>query len=165
MLNVVLVALALCLLEISVIVVASPLAKPALVLRFLPEDVRLAAQGHPEPPLWKQLIAHALLAGFLLAMLAGMLYVGREGLRDGCGFWGLTLRFIVLLYAMKAFDIIVQDQWLVMTVGYFKRLYPETAGCAGWRDRGFNTRQQLARIVVYPFLCILTAGLFVLFGL
>ena len=62
-------------------------------------------------------------------------------------------------------DIIVQDQWLVMTVGYFKRLYPETAGCTGWRDRGFNTRQQLARIVAYPFLCMLMAGLFVLFGL
>ncbi|MBQ9005670.1 MAG: hypothetical protein IJ092_04770 [Atopobiaceae bacterium] len=165
MLKVVLVALGLCLLEISVIVVASPLAKPALVLRFLPEDVRLAAQGHPEPPLWKQLIAHALLAGFLVAMLAGMLYVGREGLRDGCGFWGLTLRFIVLLYVMKAFDIIVQDQWLVMTVGYFKRLYPETAECAGWLDRGVTPRQERVRIVVSPFLCMLTAGLFVIFGM
>ena len=90
MLEVVLVALGLCLLEMGVIVMASPLAKPALVLRFLPEDVRLAAQGHPEPPLWKQLIAHAHLAGLLVAMLAGVFYVGREGLRDGCGFWGLT---------------------------------------------------------------------------
>ncbi len=46
---------------------------------------------------------------FLIAMVAGIIYVGVDGIRNGCGFWKLTLRFIVMLYVMKAFDIIVQD--------------------------------------------------------
>lgn len=118
------VALALCLIEISVIVIASPMAKPSLVLRFLPKDVQLAAKDHPEPPKSKQMAAHILLAVFLIAMFAGMIYLGADGIKNGYGFWKLTLRFIVLLYVMKAFDIIVQDQWLVMTVGYFKKIFP-----------------------------------------
>jgi hypothetical protein len=75
----------------------------------------------------------------------------------------IPLRFIVLLYVMKIFDIIVQDQWLVMTVGYFKKIFPETAECEGWKNRGFNNRNQIIRIILYPFLCMLTAGIFMLF--
>lgn len=74
----------------------------------------------------------------------------------------VVLRFIVMLYVMKAFDIIVQDQWLVMTVGYFKKIFPETRECAGWKDRGFNNRNQIIRIIAYPFLCMITAGVFTL---
>ncbi|MCR4750104.1 MAG: hypothetical protein K5877_09980 [Lachnospiraceae bacterium] len=59
---------------------------------------------------------------------------------------------------------IVQDQWLVMTVGYFKKIFPETADCEGWKDRGFNNRNQIIRIIAYPFLSMVTAGLFMLFS-
>ena len=163
MLKTVVMALALCLIEIVVIVIASPMAKPSLVLSFLPEDVRETGKNHPEPPKSKQIVAHILLAVFLVAMFAGMIYLGVDGIRNGYGFWKLTLRFIVMLYVMKAFDIIVQDQWLVMTVGYFKRIFPETADCDGWKDRGFNNKNQIIRIIAYPFLCMITAGIFMIF--
>lgn len=68
MIKTVIIALILCMIEILVIVVASPLANPAVVLRFLPKDVREAAKDHPAPPVSKQIIAHALLAVFLIAM-------------------------------------------------------------------------------------------------
>lgn len=42
MIKTVIVALVICLIEFLVIVLASPMAKPSLVLRFLPEDVRIA---------------------------------------------------------------------------------------------------------------------------
>lgn len=162
MIKTVIIALILCMIEILVIVVASPLANPAVVLRFLPKDVREAAKDHPAPPVSKQIIAHALLAVFLIAMISGVIYVGINGIRNGLSYWQLTAHFIVLLYVMKAFDIIVQDQWLVMTVGYFKKIYPETSECAGWKDRSFNNRNQIIRVVVYPFLSMITAGIFVL---
>lgn len=71
---------------------------------------------------------------------------------------------VIMLYIIKAFDIIVQDQWLVMTLGFYKKIFPETADCEGWKNRGFNNKNQLVRIVLYPFLCMMTAGMFVLFG-
>ena len=118
---------------------------------------------HPEPPKGKQMIAHLLLTIFLIAMFGGMIYLGIDGLKSGFGFWQMTLRFVVFLYVMKAFDILVQDQWLVLTIGYFKKLYPETAECEGWKDRGFNNKNQIIRIVTYPILCMITAGIFMLF--
>lgn len=155
-------AFVLCLIEFIVIVIASPLAKPSLVLRFLPEDVREAAKNHPEPAKWKQLIAHFLLVVFLLSMLGGIIWLGIDGIRSGYGFWKLTLRFIVLLYVMKVFDIVVQDQWLVMTLGYFKKIFPETTDCTGWKNRSFNNKNQIVRIIAYPFLSMFLAGVFIL---
>ena len=158
------VALGLCIIESLVIVIASPMAKPSLVLRFLPEDVRLAAKDHKEPSMGKQMMAHVLLVIFLVSTVGGIVYLGIDGVLHEYSFWKLTLRFIILLYVMKAYDIIVQDQWLVMTVGYFKKVFPETAACEGWKDRGFNNKKQIVRIVLYPFLSMMMAGLFILFS-
>ena len=47
MIKPIIIALVLCIIEFLVIVLASPLAKPSLVLRFLPEDVREAAKKSP----------------------------------------------------------------------------------------------------------------------
>lgn len=160
----ILTALILCAAEFLTIVLASPIAKPGIVLRFLPEDIRTAAKDHPEPPKRKQMLAHFLLGMFLLLFLGGMLFLGFDGLKHGYGFRRLTLRFIAVLYIVKVFDIVVQDQWLVMSSGFFQRIFPETRDCAGWHDRGFNNKNQLVRIIVYPFLCMLTAGLFVWLG-
>lgn len=91
MIKTILVALFLCIIEIFVIVGASPMAKPSLVLRFLPEDVRLAGKDHPEPPKGKQTIAHLLLAIFLVAMFGGIIYLGIDGVRNGYGFCKLTI--------------------------------------------------------------------------
>ena len=162
MIKSIIVALVLCLIEFLVIVIASPFAKPSLVLRFLPEDVRFAAKNHPEPPKWKQMIAHFMLAVFLLSMLGGIIWLGIDGIKNGYGFWKLTLRFIIMLYVMKIFDILVQDQWLVMTLGYFKKIFPETADCEGWKNRSFNNKNQIIRIIAYPFLCMLLSGIFIL---
>ncbi len=72
MLKTVIVALILCIIEILVIVIAGPIADLTVVLRFLPEDVRLAAKNHPKPSKGKQITAHLLLVLFLAAMLGGI---------------------------------------------------------------------------------------------
>ena len=109
MLLTVIVALVLCVIEIVALVVASPMMKPSFLLSFLPEDVRLAAKDHPELPISKQILAYLIFAVFIIAMIGGIIYIGMDGIRNGCGFWKLTLRFMVMLYINKAFDILVQD--------------------------------------------------------
>ena len=78
----IIIALVLCIIEFLVIVIASPMANPAVVLRFLPEDVREAAKDHQAPPKYKQIIAHILLIVFIIAMLAGVIYVGILGIKN-----------------------------------------------------------------------------------
>ena len=79
MLLAVIVALVLCVLEITALVVASPMMNPAFLLSFLPEDVRLAAKDHPEPPKSKQILAYVIFAVFIIAMIGGIIFIGMDG--------------------------------------------------------------------------------------
>ena len=72
-------SLVLCAVEFLTIVLAGPMARPILVLRFLPEDIRAAAKDHPDPPKWKQMIAHILLGMFLLTFIGGILFWDSTG--------------------------------------------------------------------------------------
>lgn len=156
-------AICLCMIEFIVILLASPMAKPDMILQFLPEDIREKAKNHSEPPKYKQIIAYILLAIFILSYLGAIVFLGIDGLNNQYSYWQLVGRFLIVLYINKVFDIIVQDQWLVMSTGYFKKIFPETADCKGWHNRSFNNKNQLKRIIGYPIMCLITAGIFMLF--
>ena len=156
-------AICLCVVEFIVIILAAPMAKPGIILGFLPEDIREKAKNHPEPPKYKQIIAYILFIIFITSFIGAIVCLGIDGLKNGYDYWRLAGRFLLVLYINKAFDILVQDQWRVMSTDYFKKIFPETADCDGWHDRGFNNKNQLKRIFGYPFMCLITAGIFMIF--
>lgn len=48
--------------------------------------------------------------------------------------------------------------WVLLTKShFFQHYYPETEGCAGYHQVGFNRREQLMRIILFPFLALLMA--------
>ena len=50
--------------------------------------------------------------------------------------------------------------WLLLTKSrFFQRYYPETEGCAGYHSFGFNRKEQLIRLAVFPFVAVLMAFL------
>ena len=135
------------------------LAPPKLVLRFLPKDIYEAGMDHPAPSRKKQLLGHVLtlifLGYFILIMKKNADEIRQENVDLGEAF----KRLMVFLYVEKAFDIIVLDQFLCMTSGWYQRFYPETKDCAGWHNRGWNNRQQAARLLLYPIVCAVQAHL------
>lgn len=153
----------LCIIEFLIILLIAPLAKPSLVLRFLPEDIREKAENHQEPPKFKQIIAHILFIIFIAAFIGAIVFLGIDGLKQGYGYWRLVGRFMIAIYINKAFDILVQDQWLILSTNYFKKIFPETADCEGWHNRRFNEKNQIKRILGYPFICLIVAGMFMVF--
>ena len=161
MLKTIIVALLLCLAEFLTIIIISPLGNPKLLLSFLPEDIREAGKDHPAPAAWKQAIAFLLLILMLAGFVYGIIYLGKDGIREGYGLWRLTGRFLLALYIIKIFDIVVQDQWLVMSTDFFKKIFPETKDCAGWNDRHFNDKNQIIRLIIFPFCALLTAWIFI----
>ena len=148
---------AVCLLSLAFILVIPHFAAAKVLMRFLPQDIREAAKTHPDPPAGRKMI------GYLLTALAAVGYVGvlffldADGIRRGYGFWQLFGRYMLFLYGYKLFDILVQDQYIVITKKYFVRFYPETRNCRSWNDRGFNTKNQMIRLIVFPFVCALMA--------
>lgn len=128
-----------------------------------PKDIQAAAKDHPE----RFPGAHALgwLIGIicLLLMIDVFVYGGYDGVKNGFSFWQFFVRFIVILYLWKAFDIICLD-WLLLTKShFFQHFYPETEGCAGYHQFGFNRKGQIIRIIVFPFAAAVLAGICMLF--
>ena len=153
-----------CLLSLAFILIIPYFAATKAIVRFLPQDIREAAKAHPDPSLGKQMI------GYLITVLAAagyiglLFFLGADGLRRGYGFWLLFGRYMLFLYGYKLFDILVQDQYIVITRKYYVRFYPETKDCKSWDDRSFNTKNQIIRLIAFPFVCALMAWVTLLIG-
>ncbi len=146
-----------CLLSLAFILIIPRFAATKVLMRFLPQDIREAAKAHPDPPSDKQLIGY-LHTALAAAGYAGLLFfLGADGLRQGYGFWPLFGRYMLFMYGYKLFDILVQDQYIVITRKYFVKFYPETKKCRSWDDRSFNTKNQMIRLIAFPFVCALMA--------
>ena len=155
---------AVCLLSLAFILVIPHFAATKVIMSFLPQDIREAAKVHPDPPFSKQLIGY-LLTALAAAGYAGLLFfLGADGIRRGYGFWLLFGRYMLFLYGYKLFDILVQDQYIVITRKYFVQFYPETRKCRSWDDRSFNTKNQVVRLIAFPFVCAIMAWITLIIG-
>ena len=155
---------AVCLLSLAFILVIPYFAATKVLMGFLPQDIREAAKGHPDPSFGRLMIGY-LLTALAAAGYAGILFfLGADGIRRGYGFWLLFGRYMLFMYGYKLFDILVQDQYIVITKKYFVKFYPETKDCKSWDDRSFNTKNQMIRLIAFPFLCALTAWITLIIG-
>ncbi len=153
-----------CLLSLALFLVIPHFAATKVLMRFLPRDIREAAKAHPDPSVGRQTIGY-LLTVLAAAEYAGVLFfLGTDGIRRGYGFWLLFGRFMLFMYGYKLFDILVQDQYIVITKKYFVQFYPETKGCKSWDDRSFNTKNQMIRLIAFPFVCALMAWITLIIG-
>ena len=122
-----------------------------------PKDIQAAAAEHSERFRGAHALGWKLAVLSLLTMVGVFVYGGYDGVRQGFSFWQHWLRFVVILYLWKAFDIVCLD-WLLLTKShFFQHFYPETEGCEGYRQFGFNRKEQLIRLAVFPFAAALLA--------
>jgi hypothetical protein len=98
----------------------------------------------------------------MLAMAAGYIVWAYQDVaggikRDRLSFGEAYKRLLAFLLVEKTFDIVCLDQILCMSTDYYQRCYPETKGCSGWKNRAWNNKNQAARLVLYPVLCVAQA--------
>ena len=158
------VLVAVCLLSLAFILVIPHFASAKLLTCFLPRDIREAAKAHPDPPAGKRMIGYLLTALAAVGYVGALFLLGADGIRRGYGFWLLLGRYMLFLYGYKLFDILVQDQYIVITRKYYVQFYPETKDCRSWDDRSFNTKNQLIRLAAFPFVCALMAWITLIIG-
>ncbi len=122
-----------------------------------PKDIQEAAVEHEERFKGQRLL------GWILALIALgtfvfiIYYAAYDGIRNGFGFWQFFTRYLLILYLLKAFDIIALDWYLLTKSHFFQHYYPETEGCKGYHSFGFNWKGQLTRIIIFPFVSLLAA--------
>ena len=155
---------AVCLLSLAFILIIPHFAATKVLMRFLPQDIREAAKTHPDPSLGRQIIGYLMTALAAAGYVGLLFFLGAEGLRRGYGFCLLFSRYMLFMYGYKLFDILVQDQHIVITKKYFVQFYPETKDCGSWDDSSFNTKNQLIRLAAFPFVCALMAWVTLIIG-
>lgn len=153
-----------CALSLFFVLVIPPLAPTKLFMSFLPQDIREAAKDHPDPPRERRILGYLLTAVVAVAYVGGIVLIGADALRHGCGYWGIFGRYLLFMVGYKVFDILVQDQYLVVRKKYFVRFFPETRDCKSWDDPSFNKSNQLKRLIAFPFVCALMAQITVWLG-
>ncbi len=109
-------------------------------------------------------LGYVVLIVCVISFIGAFIYAGWDGIQQGFGFWGFFVRFLVMLYLMQAFDMICLD-WLLLTKSrFFQHYYPEIEGCAGLSGYGFNLKEQICKIIAFPFVSLLLAGICFLIG-
>ena len=89
----------------------------------------------------------------LLLMGGAIVLTAWDGIRNSFTFWQFFARFIFMLLALKAFDIVFFDWILLCNAGFnfFPHYYPETKAVLGRHLFGYNWKTHLAHIIAFPF--------------
>ena len=164
MITTLIILVAVCALSLVFILIIPYYASTKAFMSFLPQDICEAAKDHTNPSAGKLVFGYLLTAVATCAYLAALWSLGTDGIRRGYGFWQLFGRYMLFLYSYKLFDIVIQDQYIVITRKYYVRFYPETKECKSWNDRSFNTKNQLIRLIAFPFAAALLAWIMLRIG-
>ncbi|MDO4866654.1 MAG: hypothetical protein Q4C10_08845 [Clostridia bacterium] len=133
-----------------------------LLAKNFPEDVqeRLRPRLDSLPMTPKRALGWVILALFAAGYLALFIIGGIDGLKRGFTFGQFFLRFFTIGAVIKAFDILALDWFLLTKTRFFQRYFPETEGCAGWQDFGYNRKQQARQCVMIVLGSAVTAWVF-----
>ena len=133
-----------------------------LLAKNFPKDVqeRLKPRIESLPMSPKRALGWAILVLFVLGYVGLFILGGLDGRRRSFTYGQFFLRFFIIGAAIKAFDIIGLDWFLLTRTRFFQHYFPETEGCAGWQDFGYNRRQQLRQIAMIPVGCAILAWIF-----
>ena len=73
---------------------------------------------------------------------------GWDGVQRGYTFGRFLVRLLVILFGVKALDIIGLDYILITKTQFFQHYFPETKGCAGYHNFGFSRKEQIRQCVM-----------------
>ena len=93
--------------------------------------------------------------GFCVSFVIGF----ADGRANDFTFAGHLARSLIMAFGVKAFDIIGLDYFLLTKTHFFQHFFPETEGCAGWKQFGYNRKQQLRQSVFMLIACVVISYL------
>lgn len=162
MLMTILLALAGCVLLFLMIWEATLTMPFSALAKNFPPDVqeRLKPRLENLPLTPKRVVGGIILVILILAWGGIFLIAGIDGKAHGFGYWDYAIRFLVIGMAVKAFDIGCLDFILLTKTKFFQHYFPETEGCEGWQQFGYNRKQQTRQCIIIPICCLLCALVF-----
>ena len=90
-------------------------------------------------------------------------YACYDGIRNGYSFMQIFVRLLIMLWGLKAFDIIVFDWILLCNSGFFPHFYPEVKEVLGPHLFGYNQKEHLTHIILSVPVSLILAAICTLF--
>lgn len=110
------------------------------LMDFFPEDIREKAINHRPPFKSAPVFGWVCMILCALGFIGVIVYGGRDGVQRGYSFSQFLVRFLIILFGVKAFDIIGLDYFLITKSHFFQRYLPETKGCTGYHRFGYKRK-------------------------
>ncbi len=146
----------LCILGVTVMMPTGRLVKN------FPEDVQESLRPRIEslPMSPKRILGWIILILFLAGYIGLFIVGGLDGKKHGFTFLQFFARFFTICAVIKAFDIICLDYFLLTKTRFFQHYFPETEGCEGWQNFGYNRKQQTRQCILILIGSLITAWIF-----
>lgn len=113
---------------------------------------------------------HALgyvLAAISILILGGAVVLGAwDGIRNDYSFHRFFVRFLIMLLALKAFDILFFD-WVLLCnqgFGFFTHYYPQVGAIYNRKLFGYNKKTHITQVILIFPLCVLLAWICIKIG-
>lgn len=133
------------------------------LLEFFPKDIEEKARLHKPPFPRAPVIGWILMLLCMLGFIGVIVYGAIDGIQRGYDFGQFLVRFLIILFGVKVFDIIGLDYILITKTQFFQHYIPETKGCEGYYSFGFNRKQQIRQCILLPIAAVLIAWICTLF--
>ncbi len=133
-----------------------------LLVSNFPKDVqeRLKPRLESLPMSFRRVLGWIILVLFIAGYISLFILGGIDGRNNGFAFSQFFLRFFIIGAGIKAFDIICLDYLLLTKTQFFQHYFPKTEGCAGWKQFGYNRKQQLRQCILIPICSAILAFVF-----
>lgn len=133
-----------------------------MLAKNFPEDVQEALKPRLDalPMNGKRILGWVILILFITGYILLFIIAGLDGKVHGFTYMQYFLRFLTIGVMIKVFDIVCLDYYLLTKTHFFQHYFPETEGCAGWKNFGYNRSQQIWQIIMTVIGTAVTAWIF-----
>ncbi len=128
-----------------------------------PKDVWEAIQPHPERFRGAHALGWTLGVAALMMMVGAVVYGGANGVQNHFGYWQFFGRFAVMFLLLEAFDVLFFDLFLLTHSHFYQHYYPETEGCRGFHQFGYNWMDHVKTTVMAIVAAFALAAICLLF--
>ena len=118
------------------------------IIGYFPDDVKEKAREHKPPFRSAHVIGWILIVLAFGGFIGTFIYGGWDGISKDFSYIQFLVRFLIMLYGMKAFDILFFDYFILTKTHFFQHFVPETEGRAGWKQFGYNRKEQIKKVIM-----------------
>lgn len=145
-----------------IILSAVALIQDKKVFSSAPKDIQEAILPREERFRGARVLGYIIMVSAMLSMGVAVLIGAVDGIKKGYTYPRFLVRFLMMMWSYKAFDILVVDLVLLCHSGFYPHFFPEVKDLVGPHQFGFNRKSHVIQTaalsigaVVVAWICTL----------